>query len=484
MSGRRSILALIALVCLLALGCHEPPPLVERPNFLVLFPDSLRADRVLAKRDGEWLAPNMASLAQRGGHFEHAVSQAGWTMPALAATLTGRYPVLPEADHSMLGWMEPGARSFPAILSLYDYQSFGFLGSNSQVLANEFTGEFQAVIGEKAVDKEGTSTVPGVAPDLSSWLAAGPPEPFLAFVHDVDLQFAQLPAELAQHEALLAQLRSQRATSSEGDELAMGELARALRASGESDLVRLVSAAYDQTVAAYDRSLGPVLEALQRGGLAQRTVIVLASPHGHQLGEHGRFEHGSLHEPDLRIPLLWVDPSAPDPGRRVARSVQLLDLAPTILARAGVAVDSQMMGQSLLPLLGLADGKCQESRIFSLNNRRDMALRWRQHKLLRFEPGGRRRGGRQSEPGYLLFDLSQDPQERRNLLRKDPPSEASELQTWLEEFHRERLAKSGISGEEGGKANPALRRKLKEQGYWRHVERKPGEEAPDAPPTP
>ena len=462
-----------------------PPPVpaqvLERPNFLVLVPDSLRADRVNSPGDGPPVAPTLAALAARGTLFEANLAQAGWTMPALATILTGRYPVLPTADSTMLGWMGPGL-SFPEILALYGYGTTAFLGANAGSMEQTIGSRFDHVV---AADAEPTGR--GVTDDLAGWLQAGPPEPFLAFVHDIDLQFVATVAELDRYPGAAERCQDLAGNRANRGAIAIGELMNCLtRGEGKdkdkdkdkdgADPEGAVIAAYDRALSTYDGGLADVIAALDSSGLAQRTVVILTSPHGHHLGENGRFQHGTLNEPDLQIPLIWVDPSAPQPGQRVPQQVQQLDLAPSILARAGATQDASMPGQPLLPLMGLATGEYQHRDVFHLNDQRNMALRSGSTKLIRFNPGsGGPRGaggpGRQHPSAYLFFDLEDDPMEREDLAKGGALGPAEAMRERLDAFAQERIDQSKSSLPNAAAApDPALRKHLQEHGYWHHVD--------------
>ncbi len=470
--------SLLSVTLAVTLACTQPERsaptsgavAVERPNFLVLLPDSLRADRVMAQRDGQPLAPTLAALAGQGARFDDATSQAGWTMPSLAALLTGRYPVLPRGDGSMLGWIGPDRRTFPGVLSLYGYHTVGFLGANAAVLAGEFGAAFDGT-----VQASGDNTVPGVSANLVDWLAHEPPEPFLAVVHDIDLQFVATASDLASIPGAAERHRAMSGNRQDREAIAMGELQRLLEPLLPRDEAhQRIEAAYDDTVARYDRSLGQVLAALDEAGLRQRTVIVLSSPHGHQLGEKGRFEHGSMTQPDLQVPLLWVDPSLPRSNQTVEPTVQGIDLAPSILARAGADPDVGMAGRSFLPLLALADGSYEPSDVFALNNPRDMALRSGDLTLIHFL-GGRTRA-QPRESAFLLYDLAVDPGQRKDLWQNNPPAEAQAMRTRLVAFREERLAESeALASDEPAPGQDALRQRLQRDGYWHHVEPERGE---------
>jgi arylsulfatase A-like enzyme len=455
-----------------------PPPvpeaLVQRPNFLVIVPDSMRADGVSATRDGGPVAPAIATLAERGALFEQAVAQAGWTMPALATLLTGRYPMLPTADATMLGWMGPGP-TFPEVLAIYDYDTYAFLGANAGRMERTVGSRFERIV----ATPPGTEPAPGVGLDLDGWLRSRPEEPWLAFVHDVDLQFVSRLDELSDPPETIQRCEQLTGTRADKQSLAIGELARCLgegagaREGGEKPQER-VREAYDQALARYDRGVGRTLQALDETGLSERTVVILTSPHGHHLGENGRFQHGTLNEPDLRIPLIWLDPSTPQPGQRIPALVQQIDLAPSILARAGATREASMVGQSLLPLMGLAHGDYQDRPAYHLNDQRNMALRRGSQKLIRFHPGGGGpRTGRRGETqvGYLLFDLDKDPLERVDRAREDRSGLDPEFQALLDGFVQQRLEESAQAlPDAASNPDPALREHLRDHGYWHHVQ--------------
>lgn len=474
--------ALGVVVALTALwGCEDaPPPQPDpapaapvdqaRPNFLILMPDSLRADRPLRVFDGLPLAPSLTALARRGAVFEHAVSQAGWTIPALATAMTGRYPLVPEPNAERLGWMEPDHSGFAEVLALYGYSTTAFVGTRADALRGVFTPHFDQLV----VASGRAPYHRGAAAELTQWLRAGPEEPFLAFVHDVDLRFVANVDDLPRWPG--ATERCEGAfVGRESKPLDIVALRPCL--DPDDDLAAVgIAEVYDAALASYDRALGEVLQALDQTGLVASTVIVLSSPHGHHLGENGRFHHSTLYEPDLRIPLIWVEPDAAEPGLAVERTVQLMDLAPSILARAGAPREQTMLGQSLLPLLGLADGDYLERGVFSVNDRHTFSLRTGRMELQRLHAHGTQGGPPEARVRHQLFDLVADPTESRNLWEEPPGDQAAALRDRLRAFERTMLER-GPSRPAAGPAagDQLLRQHLKDDGYWRHVDPGAGE---------
>ena len=101
-----------------------------------------------------------------------------------------------------------------------------------------------------------------------------------------------------------------------------------------------------------DAQLGLVLDALDRHGRWQDTVVVLVGDNGFHLGEHGGLlRKDTLFEEALRVPLIVAAPGLPHPGAVVRAPVELLDVYPTIVELAGLPPATDLDGQSLVPLL-------------------------------------------------------------------------------------------------------------------------------------
>ena len=101
-----------------------------------------------------------------------------------------------------------------------------------------------------------------------------------------------------------------------------------------------------------DESLARLVETLRELGQLDNTAIIFTSDHGYFYGEHGLNEERRLaYEETARIPLIVRYPRVVKAGATRPELVQVIDLAPTILALAGVADDQRRQGQSLVPLL-------------------------------------------------------------------------------------------------------------------------------------
>ncbi|WBU60893.1 sulfatase family protein [Paracoccus albus] len=115
---------------------------------------------------------------------------------------------------------------------------------------------------------------------------------------------------------------------------------------------RYVKACYYAMIEMIDDRVGAVLNALERTGQAENTIVIFTSDHGEMMGDHGmlykgcRFFEGLVH-----VPLIIKWPGVTKPGSRTDALVELIDLAPTILEIAKVEIPENMQGKSLVSML-------------------------------------------------------------------------------------------------------------------------------------
>ena len=124
-------------------------------------------------------------------------------------------------------------------------------------------------------------------------------------------------------------------------------------------------AAYWALVTRLDALIGQILEALDRNGLADNTLIVYSSDHGEQVGEHGLWWKQTFYEESVRVPAIVSWPGVLPEGQRCARVVSALDLNATILEALGAPALPHSRGRSLLPLLTEPAGAKWEDVAFS-----------------------------------------------------------------------------------------------------------------------
>jgi arylsulfatase A-like enzyme len=198
--------------------------------------------------------------------------------------------------------------------------------------------------------------------------------------------------------------------------------------------LRHVIAEYYGMTTWMDAALGRMLSALDRAGLADKTLVLFTSDHGDNLGSHGWVQKGGVNEESIRIPMIIRNPLGHGvTGVHQDHVVSLVDLAPTILASVGVPTPGHMFGRDLSPLL--RGQPLQADPCAFIENGQGAAIRSRRHLyFLPYKPEDRRLT---DTPGQF-YDLVTDPFEMCNLSTDEPHSDArDELDRQLRRWDQE-----------------------------------------------
>ena len=115
--------------------------------------------------------------------------------------------------------------------------------------------------------------------------------------------------------------------------------------------LRDLTAYYYGAVTAADDLVGDVMDALEKAGVADNTIVVLSSDHGENLGSHHWFNKDLLLEESYRVPMIYRWPAGLDPRVNRGQIASMIDVMPTLLELAGLAGARHVDGQSLLPVL-------------------------------------------------------------------------------------------------------------------------------------
>ncbi|MFD1677075.1 sulfatase [Alicyclobacillus fodiniaquatilis] len=104
-------------------------------------------------------------------------------------------------------------------------------------------------------------------------------------------------------------------------------------------------AIYYAMISLMDKYIGKILDKLDELGLAENTIVIFASDHGHFFGQHGLIAKGAFHYEDMiKVPFLARYPGHIPAAKTSDRMQSLVDFAPTVLSLAGISVPHEMTG--------------------------------------------------------------------------------------------------------------------------------------------
>jgi arylsulfatase A-like enzyme len=393
-------------------SCGSPE---QPPNVLLYVVDTLRADSLPVYGNPVVTTPAITQFANEAVVYERAYSHSSWTRPSIASILTGRLPdehrVETRDDNAALGLVllseQFRAAGYATAAIITNPNVGAFFGFDQGY--DEFV-ELFAETGEGPVPDDVSRARSDVVTQRAlEWIDRAP-EPFFLFVLTTDPHSPYKPPKG------FRKYRGSNSSWPRGSGFRLPPYKRRYRA------------LYWGEVSYNDVSFGELLDHLRGRGLYDRTVVALTSDHGEEFGDHGHLWHGkTLYEEQLRVPLIIRRPGEPHAGHRIATPVQLVDVAPTLLAAAGLDVPQQVTGVRLPP----AEADARRAIFASLEldghaGRAVLDLPW---KLIV------RSAQPEQEPRKLrggLFDLMDDPFETKDL-REARPEVADRLEAMLRE---------------------------------------------------
>jgi choline-sulfatase len=428
----------------------------EQPNVLFLIADDLNGD-LGAYGHPQVQTPNIDRLARRGVTFERAYSQFPLCSPSRSSMLTGRRPdttgVLanPRSGRVATDYTSsphfrefiPDTVTLPQLFrqrgyvaarvgKLYHYGVPGQIGTSGLDDPPSWDYIVNPAGRDKAEEHKVFSLVPGSYGGVLSWLAADGSDleqtdglvataaiglleqyrdrPFFLAVGNFrphtpyvspKKYFERYPVERIALPELSADDRQRTPAPAYAS-------AKAEQDRMSDDLRRQAIQAYWASISFMDAQVGRVLDALDRLGLADRTIVVFTSDHGYHLYDHGLWQKQSLFERSARVPLIVAAPGKAGNGRKTRALAELVDLYPTLADLAGLPAPAYLEGASLAPVLAepartVKDAAFTQVRRGESNGYSVRTDRWR---YTAWDEG---------RQGEQLYDMAADPGETTNL---------------------------------------------------------------------
>lgn len=417
MTTPRILLAAFLLVSgAFCASCSKPP---QRPSFLLVSIDTLRADHVGSYGYERDTTPRLDELAARGYRFEQCATVSENTLISHASMFTGLTAVAHGTTYVDRGRvLHENYQTIAEDFRDAGYQTAGF--NSHGVWLNAAFGMAQGF----ETFELGHDDADTLLPKVEAWLAARDKEkPFFLFVHLFDVHsdaagrpYQAKPPHLGRwtsdYDGEFTDWETRRPSGSNFLN-AVNDGTITLDAA-DADYLR---GAYDEGLATLDERFGTFLDGLD-DDVKQSTWITVTSDHGEEFGEHGKYMHGTQFDGIQHVPLILVPP--PSEADRLGRprsleqSVRILEIRPTLAALAGLPTPRYCEGENLVPwLAGQATIAPDCPGIFKRH-----ALRYNGLKYV---------------PVDRLYDLRADPGETTNVAA-ERPKENKRMKRLLDEM--------------------------------------------------
>ena len=317
---------------------HSQPPAPHGlPNILLVSIDSLRRDHVHCYGYPHETSPAIDGLAREGVQFRTVVSPTSWTLPAHLTLLTS----LPPEKHGVVDdntRLREEALFLSEVLWQAGYTTAGFVSTPYLSAAYGFAQGWDhyddyTVANPSHLGAWHGTTSPQLYSIVSQWLTRwdgnGRERPFFIFLHMWDVHYDYTPPP-----PYNTMFDPEYRGTVTGDNFESGTQVH--KGMDPRDL-RHVIALYDGEIRFTDLYLGQVIDRLRTLGVLDNTVVVVTADHGDEFFEHGRKGHKqALYDETILVPLVIRFPGKVPAGRVVEPQVRLMDVAPTIIALAGV----------------------------------------------------------------------------------------------------------------------------------------------------
>ena len=447
MTARTSFLALAAALSMVT-GAEARQSPRRPPNVLLIMADDLNDD-MGAYGHRLVKTPNLDRLARRGVRFDRAYTQFPLCSPSRVSLLTGLRPDTTGVEDLQTDFrtLHPDVITLPQTFrrngylaarvgKIYHYGNPGQIGTSGL----DDPASWDLVVNPRGIDKDEEAQLTNYTParglgsalayyaspapdeahtdgkvaaetiallekhkDRPFFIGAGfyrPHCPFIAPRKYFDLYpLERIPAPPLTPESLAQAPAAAWFTTPPNWEVSE---------QGQRESIR----AYYASISFLDANVGRVLDALDRLGLGDNTIVVFISDHGYHLGERGQWMKQTLFERSARAPLIVAGPGVAAKGRSSSRVVEFLDVYPTLADLTRLSAPSGLHGRSLKPLLDNPNAAwnhpafTQVRRGGGANAFMGYSVRTDKWRYTEWD-GGKR--------GVELYDETADPQELRNL---------------------------------------------------------------------
>ncbi len=430
----------------------------QQPNIVIYHSDQFRWDFVGANGlNSSAHTPNLDTLAAAGTNFTHAVTNQPVCAPSRSVLITGQYATETGVWHNGLGLRE----DLPTIAT--ELRNAGYTanyigkwhmapgaaqGGGPGAVSPEHRGGFLDFWEASNELEHTTHPYEGTIWDRDGNPITFKDEYRVDFITDRVEKFLRNKQEKP-FLLMISQLEPHQQNDLHRMVGPKGSAERFTNAFVPADLRTFPGDWHEQLPDYYgcceavDASVGRVRKILEEEGMTENTIFVFMSDHGCHFMTRNQEYKRSTHNSSLRVPLIFSGPGF-EGARQLQEIVGIVDLAPTLLDAAGVAVPQSMKGRSILPLVHDAKARADwpnREMVQISESMTGRAIRTRDWTYCIADPTGMT-----TEPTstnfheYQLYDQRNDPHELVNLAGRQ---EYREVADGLRDQLKELMAQAG-----------------------------------------
>jgi len=415
----------------------------DAPNILLVSIDTLRADALKPYGSPLDNAETMAALAEEGVVFQHSWSQAPSTSPTHASMFTSALP----SEHGVMG---TNGRLPLSWFTLAEHmQSYGVRTWASTSSVRFALGvQLHQGFDDYAVFASGSQhgkTDKALEVALSA-ISTEPEQPWFGFVHLMDVHAPYDVPEPHQSKFL-----SGPPSVKPGRTVQFLHRNRTRPKKVSAQQLQDLKSMYAGGVSLVDTRIKDLRDAVQT--LKRPTIIIITADHGEAFFERNYLGHGTfVHEPIMRIPLIFWGPGIIPAGAHRSTLSQSIDLYPTISTLMGLPTPDDLRGTDLSPVL-MGDGELPGQTVIGQTNKRYMMVRDTPEGTFKILINKRKKAVR-------MYDIGTDPFEQTNISRAHPERATA----WADEL-RELVQNSKAPAAEQWEMTDEEREALEAIGY-------------------
>ncbi|MBN1572777.1 MAG: sulfatase [Deltaproteobacteria bacterium] len=386
----------------------------KRPNIMIIALDTLRADHLGCYGYGRGISPNIDNFSKDATLYWNTMSQSNWTLPAFSSLFTSLYPhrhangIGYDTKNKITGSSLP--KNIPNLADILSHMGY---------YTNAITGGYYVSdtvgfdIGFKKFHQMGNPTQ-GIRKDLPlqiemarDWITRNHSfTKFFMFFHTYECHNPYRPPQ--KYLDMIDPLYNGPPISGNVTHDFVLKRTPGITEVTPEIVERYISL-YDAEILYTDAVVGEFFGFLKEKGIYDDSLIILLSDHGDEFYERGGWNHGhTMYDELLRVPIIVKYPGGEKTGVDSLRLARLIDVMPTILfdvlgvEREGWFMEGVPLSEPLDDPIGIAEGK----------------MTWDGMNLFSLRQGELKYVFDENERRTMVFDLKEDPGEKRNLIRK------------------------------------------------------------------